>query len=527
MYLVILSLICVVFLVIVKTEFMLEMFQKKVYNEDGKYFIWIKENKRIVFFSLEFFSFFLFLLAYFLEDEISVFLVILGDIGCFFELLRITSLYKEYQPKKLILTKKMKRLIGTIALCYFLPIMIYITDYKDGYLWLTLETIITYFNYFIVWFCYRLNRPVERTIERYEWQKAQVKLEKMKDLKVVGITGTYGKTSTKYILEEVLKKKYICQSTPKNVNTLHGMVSSVNSYLDPEEELLIAEMGAYKPGVVQSICDLIHPQFAILTTIEINQITSFGTKDNTVNALFELIESLPKEGVAILNKDDWEQVEYPGEIACQKIWISLEQPADYLAQEIQYSREGTSFSVWEKDTNQKYKVRTKLLGKHNIYHILSVIALARILGLEVEEILPVIEDLRPLENHLDMHDFGYMYQMNNTHRSNPLGAKDALDVLELMPGIKVVITTGMQNLGEKTEELNNIFGTQVAKVANYVILINEKSTKSVFQGLIESGFEKEKIYIVHEVADAYTLLQQMETKKKIYALFESDDDLKD
>lgn len=119
-----------------------------------------------------------------------------------------------------------------------------------------------------------------------------------------------------------------------------------------------------------------------------------------------------------------------------------------------------------------------------------------------------------------------MYQINNTHRSNPQGVKNALEVLSLMPGEKVVVTTGMQSFEEKNEELNNIFGTQVAKVANYVILINEKSTKSIFRGLMESGFDKNKVYIVNRVSEAYTLLQELKSKKEIYALFESDNDLK-
>lgn len=526
MNLVTLSLLCIALLIIEKSQLMLVAFQKNIYNENGKYFTWVKENKKLILSSLESLSIGLFIVAFFLSNEISVFFIVLGDIGCFLEMLRIASIFKGMEAKKLILTKKIKRLIVTTSIWYLIPVLIYLTNYDNGYFWLTVETIFSYFNYFIIWVSYKMNRPIEAAIDRYEWQKAQVKLESIKDLKVIGITGTYGKTSTKYILEEVLKKKYVCQSTPKNVNTLHGLVSSINSYLDAKEEVFIAEMGAYKPRIIENLCDFIHPQFAILTTIEVNNISSFGNKDNTVNTLFELIESLPKTGVAILNKDDWEQKEYQGKIECQKIWVSLEQDADYVAKEIEYNREGSSFLVYEKDTNKEYKVKTKLLGKHNIYHILSVIALARILGLELDEILPTIENLRPLENHLDMHDYGYMYQINNTHRSNPLGAKDALDVLERMPGVKIVVTTGMQNLGEKTGELNNIFGTQMAKVANYVILINEKSTKSVFQGLMESGFEKDKIYIVNNVADAYTLLQQLETKKKIYVLFESDDDLK-
>ena len=87
---------------------------------------------------------------------------------------------------------------------------------------------------------------------------------------------------------------------------------------------------------------------------------------------------------------------------------------------------------------------------------------------------------------------------------------------------RIRVTPGMTELGEKEKELNNIFGTQIAQSADYVILVGEKRTKPIFNGIVESGFDKEKIYVVNSVYDAYKLLQKIQTQSKIYALFEND-----
>ncbi len=513
---------------VVKGEYVLEKFQQNLYNEDYKYFRWIFNNKRIVVLSLDFFSCLCFILAGVLKNKIVIPLVLLSWIFYFFEICRVLSLKKmEVSKKGLILSKRMKRLIGILAIFYISPLIVYWTNYEYGYLALILEGLFSYFLYYIVWIVKMINMPIEKAIDNYNYQMANNKRMKMSHLEVVGITGTYGKSSTRQIVNTVLSENGSCQSTPKNLNTLHGLVTTINNYLEEEEKYFIVEMGAYRSGEVELICELAKPKYAIITNIETTKLDSFGSMENAVKTKFELVESLDPDGIAILNKDDRWQTEYHIENTCKKIWISLEQEADYTAKDIKYSKDGTRFTLCEQKNKKSYKVETRLLGRHNVYHILSAVALARELEISDEKIKRALAKVRPLENHLELRNFGYMHQINNTHCSNPHGAKNALDVLALMPGEKVVVTTGMQTLGEKNNEFNNIFGSQMAKVANYVILINEKNTKAVFKGLMESGFNQKKVYIVNRIQDAYTLLQEIKTKKEIYALFESNEDLRD
>lgn len=512
---------------IIKSNFVLEIFQQNLYNENHKYFKWILTHKRIVVLSLDFFSLLCFFMALILDNNISKILVILSYLFYLLETFRILSFKKnDIVNGKLIVSKKIKRMIFTLSSFYIIPFILYLVNYEYGYLSLLMEGLFIYFIYLIIWIVKIINTPLEYIIDRYYFKIAKEKMNKMKNLIVVGITGTYGKSSTKDIADTVLKNFASCQSTPKNLNTLRGLVATINNYLDESEEIFVVEMGSYKSGEVHALCDLVKPQYAIITNIEDNQLTMFRSVDESIHAKFELVESLDENGVAVLNFDDPWQVKYSTDCKCKKLWISLDNEADYMASDIKYSSEGTRFIVQEKGTNQKYTIRTKLLGKHNVYHILSVLAVAREMGMSVEEVQNSILKLRPLENHLELRNVLYMHQINNTHRSNPQGAKNALDVLALMPGTKIVVTTGMQTFGEKNQEFNNIFGTQVAKIANYVILIGMENTKSVFRGLMESGFDSKKVYIVNRAQDAYTLLQEINSKKEIYALFESDEDLK-
>ena len=97
--------------------------------------------------------------------------------------------------------------------------------------------------------------------------------------------------------------------------------------------------------------------------------------------------------------------------------------------------------------------------KRQIYNILAGIALGKEFGMSISELEKGVKKVKPIESRLELRNYGYMYQINDAYNSNPVGAKAALDVLAMMPGKKVVVTPGMTELGEKEEELNQIFGT--------------------------------------------------------------------
>ena len=236
---------------------------------------------------------------------------------------------------------------------------------------------------------------------------------------------------------------------------------------DRFDEVFIAEMGAYKKGEIKKLCDMVHPKYGILTRIGLAHLETFGSAENIMKTKFELIESLPDDGIAVLNGDDPKQLSYPIKSKCKKVWIGIDnKDVDIYAENISCNYKGSKFDVVFKEDNKRYSFETKLLGNHNIYNILAGIALGKEFGMSISELEKGVKKVKPIESRLELRNYGYMYQINDAYNSNPVGAKAALDVLAMMPGKKVVVTPGMTELGEKEEELNQIFGNQISKVAD-------------------------------------------------------------
>lgn len=509
---------------VIKNKKSLHMLQQNLYNENNRYMKWIKNNFKTVFVSLDFTSLIILIFSYILNNKLSVILVIIALVLYMLEIVRILNNRKTEQVKKpLVITKRVRRLIFTITVLLVLPIIIYLLDHNNGYLMLMIEAIITYFSYFIVWIAKIINTPVEKFVYKYYEIKAKNKLKSMNNLKVVGITGSYGKTSSKNILNDILNIKFISRPTPRNLNTEYGLMITINNHLDKFDDIFIAEMGAYKRGEIKTLCDMVHPKYGILTRIGLAHLETFGSPENIIKTKFELIESLPDDGIAVLNRDDPKQVSYQIKSKCKKVWIGIEQEdVDVRAIDIECNSRGSKFNVIFKGDDNKYPFETKLLGNHNIYNILAGIALGREFGISIKELEQGVRKVKSIEHRLELKNLGYMYMIDDAYNSNPVGASAALDVLKMMPGMKVVVTPGMTELGEKEKELNHIFGTQIASVADYVILVGEKKTKPIFEGLNESGYDKDKLFIVNSVYDAYNLLQTLKKKEDMYALFEND-----
>lgn len=508
----------------IKNKKSLHMLQQNLYNLNNRYLKWIKKNLKTVFVSLDFISLVILLIAYLLNNDLSNILVIIALILYSLEIIRILNNRKIEQVKKgLVVTKRIRRLIFTITILFVLPIIIYLSNHDNGLLMLLIEAVITYLSYFVVLIAKIINTPVEKFVYKYYETQAKTKLKTMNQLKVIGITGSYGKTSSKNILNDILNIKFISRPTPKNLNTEYGLMITINNHLDKFDDIFIAEMGAYKKGEIKKLCDLVKPKYGILTTIGLAHLETFGSPENIIKTKFELIESLPADGIAVLNKDDPKQVSYRIKSKCKKIWIGIdEEDVDIRATDIECNHKGSKFNVIFKGDSKKYEFETKLLGNHNIYNVLAGIALGREFGISIKELQQGVRKVRSIEHRLELKNLGYMYMIDDAYNSNPVGAKNALDVLSMMPGKKVVVTPGMIELGEKEDELNQIFGNQIAKVADYVILVGEKKTKPIFKGINEIGFDKDKIFIVNSVYDAYSILQTLKTKEDMYALFEND-----
>ena len=322
---------------------------------------------------------------------------------------------------------------------------------------------------------------------------------------------------------DILNIKYNALASPKNLNTPNGLMITINNYLDKFTDVFIAEMGAYVRGEIKELCDLVEPKYGILTRIGTAHLESFGSEENIIKGKFELIESLPEDGFAVLNGDDPKQVSYKLQNKVKIIWIGINNKnVDVRADNIKCSSKGSSFDVYLKGDENVYKFETKLLGDHNIYNILAGIAFGIEFGISMEELIQAVRGVRPVEHRLELKRLGNFYQIDDAYNSNPVGAEAACRVLGMMPGIRVVVTPGMIELGEKEAEYNKKFGEQIAEVADYVVLIGENKTKPIKEGLLTKGFDKEKIIVFNDVRKAYSFIGALTGNEEVYALFEND-----
>lgn len=514
-----------------KTKKSLHMLQQNLYNENNRYLKWILKNKK-QFLDLDILNIFISLIGIFVIydiENISYFsMIAIIVISLIIAISWYNKIQKDQNKKPLIITTRIKRLIVTISILYLIPIcllFIYSNDLKSIFFILFIISIIVYLNTFVVYIANIINYPMERCVYHYYKNKAQNKLKNMPNLKIIGITGSYGKTSSKNILSDILNIKYNALPTPRNLNTYNGLIMTVNNYMDKFTDIFIAEMGAYVKGEIAGLCKLIKPKYGILTQIGTAHLESFGSEQNIIDGKFELIESLPKDGFAILNGDDDKQLNYKLKNKIKVIWIGIDnKDVDIYATDIKCSSKGSSFVVHFKDNPHEYLFETKLLGNHNVYNILAAIACGKEFGIEISELIQAVKSVKPIEHRLELKRIGNFYQIDDAYNSNPIGALNACKVLNMMPGLKVVVTPGMIELGAKEYEYNKTFGEQIAEVAkaDYAILIGEKRCEPIKQGLLTKGFDKDRIVVFNDVRDAYPFIRTLTGKKEVYALFEND-----
>ncbi len=512
------SLLFCFFYLIFKSKRYMHMLQQNWYNEGNRYIKWLVGNLGKAFVNLDILCvLFIFFKGIYLYIFVSVFYVVLYFIYKF-------KKSKEQSKKPLVITSRVKRLYVTmfiVYLCFIVPMVIWFNeDYVNVYC--VVIGLLIFMNPLIVLITNYLNKPVEKCVFNHFKKLALNKIDGMSGLKRVAITGSYGKTSTKNILNEILNVKYNSYATEKNFNTMNGLMISINNKLDKFSDVFVAEMGAFAIGDIKELCDFVHPQYGILTIIGTAHLESFGSRDNIMKGKFELIDSLPDDGIAVLNYDDEYQRKYDIKSKCKKVWVSLlSKDADVYASDISLSSKGTSFKCTFKDINKSIVLETKLLGNANVYNILEAVALSYNLGLTLEQIEIGVKKIMPIEHRLELKKFGDIDLIDDAYNSNPVGSSMALDVLSMMDGKKIIVTPGMIELGDKQYEYNMEFGRKIAKVCDEVILIGQEQTKPIMDGIKKEKFDLKKVHVLNDVKLAFPLMRELKSETT-YVLLEND-----
>lgn len=359
-----------------------------------------------------------------------------------------------------------------------------------------------------------INTPLEKRIANGYVRDARRRLDAMPELTVIGITGSYGKTSTKNFLHALLSVQYNTLMTPESYNTTMGVVRTVRERLRPTHEIFIAEMGAKNPGDIKEICDLVHPRYGILTSIGEQHLETFKTIDNIISTKFELADAIPADGCIFLNADNPYIRARAVEVPSVTYGTTPESGADYRASDITVDGQGSSFTVTAPDGETR-RFTTRLLGAHNIQNLTGCIAVAHTLGIPLEKLVYPVRMLRPVEHRLQLLPNGFI---DDAYNSNPAGFRSALDVLKGFDCQRVLVTPGMVELGERQDALNRELGEYAAGCCDVAVLVGEKQAPPLKEGLLAGGFAEENIYVAKTLQDGLAAVAGLPAGPRIVLL---------
>lgn len=422
---------------------------------------------------------------------------------------------KEQKKKKLNYTPRIKRLYCVyaafvIASLWFVPA----------------EYCFCWFIFLPVWFAAAglLAWPVEKAISEMYFRDARRKLLGADDLIRIGITGSWGKTSVKFILGTLLNEKYQTLVTPSSFNTPMGVTKVIRSGLEPSHRVFVAEMGARHVGDIRELCRLVHPEIGLITSVGPQHLDTFKTIERVKSTKYELMEAVPDGGCCFFADDGENGIvrSLYGRTEKKKVLAGTDSVHDDVwAENISVSPEGSTFILCTKD--RRIHCSTKLLGETNVRNITLAASVAIYLGLNDRQIANGIAKLEPVEHRLQLITRpGCMTVIDDAFNSNIKGAKQAFDVLACFENNrKIVITPGMVELGDKERELNREFGMKLAECTDIAVLVGEKHTQPIVDGMKDKGFPEERIYVRRTLDEAVKLLESIGNPDDI-VLFEND-----
>jgi UDP-N-acetylmuramoyl-tripeptide--D-alanyl-D-alanine ligase len=368
-------------------------------------------------------------------------------------------------------------------------------------------------------------KPVQDSINRRYVQHAKRSLKDWNPL-VVGITGSYGKTTTKFCVGAVLAADRQTLVTPESYNSYLGVIRTINENLRQSDRAFVVEMGMFRRGDIEELCELVHPTVGVITAIGPMHLERLGSIEAIAAAKGELLDSLPEDGHFVTNAEDPRCVELAERATVPVTLFGIDSPsAQVLARDIRLADGRTEFNLrLDGPDSEPIPVSAGLLGRHNVSNLLAAAAVGHVLGIDGERIaegLSRVEApahrLQPIHNRR-----AGVVVIDDAYNSNPDGAASALEVLREHPASRrLLVTPGMVELGDLEAQLNRGFGEHAGGVCDIAILVGHARTVPIREGLESAGMDAGGIHVVRDIAEATALLGRL-TRTGDVVLFEND-----
>lgn len=340
---------------------------------------------------------------------------------------------------------------------------------------------------------------------------------------VVGITGSYGKTSTKHFLSEMLRPTGAPFCPGGSINTVMGITRVIRENLNPGHKYAIFEMGAYGEGSIRRLCEFLHPTAGIITAIGLMHLERFGSEEAIYRAKSELAWMLPERALLVLNGDDPNCRRLATEVAGHRRTLlysmSDSTAADSRLMDVRFGVDGSTFEIeWNGVT---YPARTRLVGRPILSNVLAAFTMACGMGADPEILVAVIRNLKPYRNRLEVVSSDGVTWIHDAYNSNPVGFTAALDVLRELPGTRrILMTPGMVELGPRQHAENRRIAAVAAGICDVVLVVGDVNRAALVEG-IEEGQRKPDVHLLGDRDAALAELKSLATTGDV-VLIEND-----
>jgi UDP-N-acetylmuramoyl-tripeptide--D-alanyl-D-alanine ligase len=395
-------------------------------------------------------------------------------------------------------------------------------------------------------------KPVQSQINRRYVQRARRSLRDWAPL-VVGITGSYGKTTTKFCVGAVLATDRPTLVTPESYNSFLGVIRTINEHLRQAHRAFVVEMGMFRRGDISELCELVHPTVGVITAIGPMHLERLGSIEQIAAAKGELLDALGPEGHFVTNAEDPRCLELAARATVPVTLFGIHDPQDsavaaaseatrtpqstplqspqsnpeaqVIARDIRLAEGRTTFQLQlDGPDSPRIAVSAGLLGRHNVLNLLAAAAVGRVLEISPARIAEGLAQvqapahrLQPIHNRR-----AGIVVIDDAYNSNPEGAAGALEVLREHPASRrLLVTPGMVELGELEVSLNRGFGEHAGAICDLVILVGPARTAPIREGLEAAGMDPACIHVVRDIAEATALLGRL-TRTGDVVLFEND-----
>ncbi|NND64596.1 MAG: UDP-N-acetylmuramoyl-tripeptide--D-alanyl-D-alanine ligase [Gammaproteobacteria bacterium] len=411
--------------------------------------------------------------------------------------------WREIDPKKsakkaLVLTHRATRILATawlIGLVAALWIVVSMPN-SPNFFALAILMLIVLVQLIPLLLCFAniALRPIEALIQKKLRLKASAILREFNP-KVIGVTGSFGKTSTKHFVAHALNSTFPTLATPGSVNTVMGITRIVREKLTAEHRYFVVEMGAYGRGSIQRLCDFTPPQIGVITAVGDAHLERFGSLDNTAIAKFEMAKATHEQnGSLIINCDgvpheyihqhvtDWSKTWVVGETTDQ---VTAPITQKFEVSHAEQSADGMQFVIEYRGT--AYAIKAPLFGGHHRDNLATAFATAVIAGVPANKIMEAFESAPQTEHRL------YVIKTPNgitivddAYNANPKGFEEGLKLLPILTGSagrRILVTPGMLELGEHHDYEHARLGKLASKICDVVLVIQAGRIPSFIEAI--------------------------------------------